>query len=305
MSDLASTLDRPKTFQAIGLLLLAIICFDLMSVFIRFLLTDYSAQELSAYRNVIGIVPSILLLLYTKELRFDGPRLIIKQWKLALLRGFSVAVAQLCYYSSIGYLELATVATLGQTNAFFVVILSVILLRERVGIWRWAALFIGFTGAMLILKPGADTFTIYALLPIGAAFFYGFSIATLPKFDKSISNAVLYLYSSVAAAIGAVVLAAFTTDFSPIISYLHLFMIFVMSILGGIGVLFLMLAYRMVAPSIIAPFVYFGILSSFIFGWIFFREFPVETLFPGVFLIVGSGVLIVWREGRASKTQTF
>ena len=84
---------------------------------------------------------------------------------------------------------------------------------------------------MLILKPGADTFTIYALLPIGAAFFYGFSIATLPKFDKSISNAVLYLYSSVAAAIGAVVLAAFTTDFSPIISYLHLFMIFVMSIL--------------------------------------------------------------------------
>mgnify|MGYP005640049781 FL=1 len=82
-------------------------------------------------------------------------------------------------------------------------------------------------------------------------------------------------------------------------------MIFVMSILGGIGVLFLMLAYRMVAPSIIAPFVYFGILSSFIFGWIFFREFPVETLFPGVFLIVGSGVLIVWREGRTSKTQTF
>ena len=283
------------------MLFLAIICFDLMSVFIRFLLTDYTAQELSAYRNVIGIVPSILLLLYTKELRFRGPSLVIKQWKLALLRGFSVAVAQLCYYSSIGFLELATVATLGQTNAFFVVLLSVVLLREKVGIWRWSALFIGFLGAMLILKPGADTFSVYALLPIGAAFFYGFSIATLPKFDKSISNAVLYLYSSVAAAIGAMVLAAFMTDFSPIISYFHLFMIFVMSIVGGIGVLFLMLAYRMVAPSVLAPFVYFGILSSFIFGWLFFREFPVETLFPGAFLIVGSGALIIWRESRVKK----
>ena len=145
-----------------------------MSVFIRFLLTDYSAQELSAYRNVIGIVPSILLLLYTKELRFDGPRLIIKQWKLALLRGFSVAVAQLCYYSSIGYLELATVATLGQTNAFFVVILSVILLREKVGIWRWSALFIGFLGAMLILKPGADTFTFMLYYQLELHFFMVF-----------------------------------------------------------------------------------------------------------------------------------
>ena len=67
---------------------------------------------------------------------------------------------------------------------------------------------------------------------------------------------------------------------------------------GGIGVLFLMLAYRMVAPSVLAPFVYFGILSSFTFGWAFFGEFPVETLFPGVLLIVGSGALIVWRETR-------
>ena len=96
MSDTVSTIDRPQTLKAIGMLFLAIICFDLMSVFIRFLLTDYTAQELSAYRNVIGIIPSILLLLYTKELRFKGPSLLIKQWKLALLRGFSVAVAQLC-----------------------------------------------------------------------------------------------------------------------------------------------------------------------------------------------------------------
>ena len=269
-----------------------------MSVFIRVLLKDYNAQELSAYRNVIGIIPSILLLIATKELRFKGPSLVIDQWKLALLRGFSVALAQLCYYSSIGFLELATVSTLGQTNAFFVVILSVILLGEKVGIWRWSALFFGFVGAMLILKPGTEAFSIYAALPVGAAFFYGFSIATLPKFDKSISNAVLYLYSSVAAAIGAVVLAVFMTDFTPITSYLHLIMIFMMSILGGIGVLFLMLAYRMVAPSVLAPFVYFGILSSFLFGWAFFGEFPIETLFPGVLLIVGSGALIVWRETR-------
>jgi drug/metabolite transporter (DMT)-like permease len=288
-----------KTLQAVGLLLLSTACFDMMSVFIRILLTDFSAQELSAYRNVIGAIPSLLLLLYTRELRFNGPSLVIKQWRLALLRGLSIALAQLCFYSAIGHMELATVSTLGQTNAFFVVILSVIIMGEKVGIWRWTALFLGFLGALLILNPGDDAFSIYALLPIGAAFFYSFTIATLPKFDKSISNGLLYLYSSVAAGIAAVILAFYMTDFSPINSFREFFLIFTMSIFGGIGVLFLMLAYRMISPSALAPFVYFGILTAFLFGWIFFGEFPIETLFPGAFLIVGAGVLVIWRENKA------
>ena len=108
--------------------------------------------------------------LNVRELTLNLSKLVIKQWRLALLRGVSVAVAQLCYYSAIGVLDLATVSTLGQTNAFFVVILSVIIIGEKVGIWRWAALLLGFLGAMLILRPGTDSFSIYALLPICAAF---------------------------------------------------------------------------------------------------------------------------------------
>ena len=123
------SVHRQTTFHAIGILILAITCFDVMAVFVRILLVDYTAQELSAYRNVIGVIPSIILLLYTRELSLNFSSLIIKQWRLALFRGLSVAVAQLCYYSAIGVLDLATVSTLGQTNAFFVVILSVILLR--------------------------------------------------------------------------------------------------------------------------------------------------------------------------------
>jgi drug/metabolite transporter (DMT)-like permease len=292
---------RKQTFKAIGIFLLAITCFDIMAVFVRILLAHYSAQELSAYRNVIGIIPSIVLLIYTRELTLNLSTLVIKQWRLALLRGVSVAVAQLCYYSAIGVLDLATVSTLGQTNAFFVVILSVIIIGEKVGIWRWAALLLGFLGAMLILRPGTDSFSIYALLPICAAFLYGISIATLPKFDRSISNGLLYLYSSVGAGLGAIILAAIMTDFTPIYSLNHMILIFIMSITGGIGVLLMMIAYRMAPPSVLSPFIYFGILTAFIFGWVFFGEFPVDTLFPGVLLIVGAGALIVWRENKVKK----
>jgi hypothetical protein len=60
------------SFKAIGLLLLTILCFDVMSILVRILSTSYNAQELSAYRNVFGIIPSLALLIWTGELRFKA-----------------------------------------------------------------------------------------------------------------------------------------------------------------------------------------------------------------------------------------
>ena len=62
-----------------------------------------------------------------------------------------------------------------------------------------------------------------------------------------------------------------------------------------------MLAYRTAAASILAPFGYFGILVSFSFGWFFFGELPVDKLFPGVLLIVGAGIMIIWRESKEDR----
>lgn len=290
---------RLDLFKAIGCLALATLCFDTMSVLVRMMITSgYSPQELSAYRNVLGIVPSLLLLVVTGELRLRGSSLYITRWRLALMRGLAVALAQLFFYTAIGKLELATVSALGQTYSLFIVAMSVVLLPGTVGPWRWIAVAVGFSGALLILQPGSDAFSIYALLPIGAAACYASTTVTIPMFDRSISNALLYLYSSVGAALGAIALAAMTTSFNPIASLADAGLIFVMSIVGGTGVLFLMLANRLADPSAVAPFGYFGIFTAFGMGWLFFGEFPVDTLFPGVFLIVGAGLLIIWRENR-------
>ena len=67
-------------------------------------------------------------------------------------------------------------------------------------------------------------------------------------------------------------------------------------IFGGIGVLCLIACYRMVEPSQITPFEYFSIPISFFLGWYFFGEAPLEKLFPGVLVIILSGLIIIWRE---------
>jgi len=284
--------------RAILVCLLAYFCFDLMSVHVRILSASYSPQELSVYRNVLGVLPSILLLIYTRELSFDIKDYKIEKWKLAFGRGLLVALAQLLFYTALADLELATVSALGQTNAIFIVLIAVIFYGEKVGAWRWSAVIIGFGGAVWIMQPGSNMFTWTAALPIGAAFCYAASMVTLRSFDVSISSAIIYLYSSIAAALGAILLATGTTDFSPIQSMSDALLILSMSLCGGFGVVFLMYAFRQAPASVLAPFSYFGILTAFGLGWIVFDELPLDKLFPGVILIVLSGLTILWREER-------
>ena len=288
----------PSHIRAILICLLAYLCFDLMGVHVRILSAHYSPQELSVYRNVLGVLPTIVLLAYTRELSFNLGSYKIKQWKLAFLRGLFVAIAQLMFYVAIANLELATVSALGQTTSIFVVLIAIIIYSEKVGVWRWGSIILGFIGAILIVRPGSDVFSWTALMPIGAAFFYASSMVTLRSFDKSISSAVLYLYSASSAALCAIILATITTDFTPIQSFKDLVLIFSMSICGGFGVIFLMFAFRNAPAAVLAPFSYFGIITAFLFGWLIFDEFPIKTLFPGILLIIFAGLTILWREQK-------
>ena len=74
-------------------------------------------------------------------------------------------------------------------------------------------------------------------------------------------------------------------------------------ILGGTGGILFIYAYRLLQPSKLAPFEYFGIPSSFILGWIFFKEAPINQLFPGVLAIVLAGMIIIWRDAKKESND--
>ena len=120
------------------------------------------------------------------------------------------------------------------------------------------------------------------------------------SFDKSVSNAVLFSYSAVAAACGALILAAGTIEFAPINSNLDILIILSMSFCGGFGVVFWMYAFRNAPSYVLGPSSYIGILNSFFLNWIFFGEFPIQRLFPGALLIIFSGLIIIWRERQTN-----
>jgi len=293
--------DRPVL--AIILSLVALTLFDAMGLIIKHLSGSYSAAELSAWRNLFGLVPAAIALWSSKAWRRGGKHFKIRQWKLALLRGVIVTFAQLCFYMSLGLMAFATASTITYASALFTTALAIPILGERVGWVRWGAVLVGFVGVIMVVQPSSEGFTVYALLPLSAAAFYALVGVTARLFDDGASSPLVNLYSTIAATIGAALIAYFWGGFRPIANLSDMAWIFLMGGFGGAAVLLLTVSYRMTEQSNLAPFSYFGIPLAFIMGWLFFDETPWSTLFPGAILIAAGGLLIVWRE-RAQFKQT-
>ncbi|MEL0123650.1 MAG: DMT family transporter [Paracoccaceae bacterium] len=285
-----------RTGLAIILSLLALVLFDAMGLIIKLLSTEFSAAELSTWRNLFGLLPAFLVLYASKTWRENGKKIIIKQWKLALLRGVIASLAQLCFYWSLGLMAFATASTITYSGALFATAFAIPILGERVGIVRWLAVIIGFIGVVFILQPGSDAFTHYSILPLAAAAFYALLTITAKLFDSQVSSALVNVYASLSSTVCAAILTLFLGGFSPISSLDEIFWIIMMGAFGGSAVLLYVVSYRMTEQSNLAPFSYFGIPIAFFFGWAFFDETPWDAIFPGGILIICGGLLIFWRE---------
>jgi drug/metabolite transporter (DMT)-like permease len=303
MTDMGKIPAPPKgtVTRAIILSLVSLLFFDLMGLVIKHLSTDYSAAELSAYRNIFGMIPSFIALWSTPAWHKNGRRLRVRQWGLICARGLIVTFAQLMFYLSLGLIAFASATTISYSSGLFMTAFAVLLLGERVGLVRWIAVLVGFVGVVMVMGPGRETFTLASFLPLGAAALYALTGVTARLIDDDVPSALVNLYSTGFAVLGSVVIALVLGGFSPVQSGTDLAWIAAMGGFGGIAVLLLVVSFRMTEQSNLAPFSYFGIPMAFLFGWVFFGEAPIRDLFPGAILIVAGGLLVVWRERRLAK----
>ncbi len=299
----ASSVQYSPFIKAVFTVILAIFLFDVQGALIKHMGGRYPVEQISFYRNLFGILPNLLLLLFSAQWHNSGRSLRTGLWKLALGRGLLLVLAQLSFYTSLIYMELATATTLAFAGPIFVTTLSIPLLGHKVGWVRGFAVALGFAGVVMVMKPGSDAFTPFALLPVAAAFFYALTSLSSRFFDKSVPTALISIYGSIGAMLVTLVILIVKGDAIMLKSLRDWLLFFVMGGVGGTAVYLLITAYRMTDPSSLSPFEYFGIPFSFFLGWVFFNESPFDSLFPGVFFIVGGGLLVVWRE-RALARQT-
>ena len=170
------------------------------------------------------------------------------------------------------------------------------------GIYRWSAVIIGFIGVVMIMKPTSDVFSLYSIFPLLVGLTWAIAVIILKFIPKNNSTAKIQFYSLIASLFGAITILYLTSDHTKIQNFKDLFLMALTGILGGTAGILFIYAYRLIAASKLAVFEYLAIPSSFILGWIFFDEAPIEQLFPGVFAIILAGMIIIWRDSVKQKS---
>ena len=294
--------DLKKTYLAIATMLLAILCIDLYMVIIKFLGDEYSIIQLTLFRNVAAIIPLLLLILFTNEFSTIFKNIGNKFLILSCLRGICFLSMNVFIFISVVNLEFATAMTLTFSSPFFIVILSIILLSEKIGIYRWSAVIIGFVGVVMIMKPTSEIFSLYSIFPILTAIAWAFTVIILKFIQGNHSTAKIQLYTLIFNVIGGLLLFFVTTGHVEIKNFKDFILMTMTGVLGGTAAILFIYSYRLISASKIASFEYLGIPSSFILGWIFFNEAPWSQLFPGVIVIIFAGMIIIWRDNIKNKS---
>ena len=292
-----------NTYLAVGAMLLGIVLIDSYGIIIKSLGDLYSTTQLLVFRNVFAIIPLIILILFSQDNSKIFKDLNKKFITVCLIRGLCFTGVNVFFFISVINMQYAIAMTLTFASPFFIALLSIFILKDKVGIYRWSAIVIGFFGVVMIMKPTSDVFVIYSIFPILVAFCWSLSMIVLKFIPENISTAKIQFYSLFFSIVAAIILYFISSDHQPIENIFHLFLMVMTGILGGTGGILFIYAYRLMLPSKLAPFEYLGIPSSFILGWVFFKEAPIDQLFPGVLAIVLAGMIIIWRDAKKENLQ--
>ena len=274
-----------------------------MGIAIKYLRNDYPAAQLSVFRNLFGMLPCFIALYFSQDWHNQGRKVAIKQWKLGLFRGVFVSVAQLCLYTSYLYIPFALVATMEYTGPMMVTLLAIPLLGEKFGWYKSLAVISGFIGILFIMEPWSEDFNIIILLPILAALGYSLARVTALNFTMDTPTPLINIYGQIGTMVCSLLLVLIFNMWENFKNIYDIFILLLMGIAGGTGTLLLIYGSRRAELSKIMPFDYIEIFFALILGWIFFREWPVDKLFPGALFIVFGGIIIYLRQNYYNKQR--
>ncbi len=275
-------------------------CMDAIAKYMA-LYQGMSPGQVTFYRFFFQLVSTLPLLLSTGGLKALRPN---RLW-VNLLRGVLLAAAALLFFISVKYMPLADVFAIYFVEPFILTCLSALVLGEKVGWRRWAAIVVGFGGAMIVIQPSFELFGLKSLLPIFCAFFFACYLlmnravgsSDTPLVMQTIAGVGGSLFMVVAIAVGAMI---GSVDFVPSLpgSGLGWLLVIALGTISGYGHLLVVKAFQAAPVSILAPFHYFEIISATVLGFAIFGDFPTPSKWLGIAIIVASGLFIIWRERR-------
>lgn len=287
---------KPSALAGIGWFVFAILCFGVMDAMIKLASADYGTWQIMFFRAAASILPVEVLVHWSGGLS----SLRTKRLGSHILRALVGLAAVYGFFTSFRLMPLADAYAIGFAAPLFMTALSGPVLGEKVGWRRWAAVLVGFAGVMVMLRPGQGVLSLAALVPLAAAFFYSLTMLYVRVLARTETNAaiVFYFLLTLAAVSGVVMLPDWKTPDLP-----GLALLLAIGLVGGVAQIAFTQAFRLTAPSLLAPFEYTAMVWAVGFGYLLFGDIPDQAIWLGSAIVIASGLYIIHRESRLAKGQ--
>ncbi|MCA1749465.1 MAG: DMT family transporter [Parasphingopyxis sp.] len=290
--------ERPTQRPMLGILfrLIAVSSVALMATMVKLGgETGLETVEMIFWRFAFALPPTLLWVWLGPGLaRLRPNRIRAHFWR----AGVGLFAMYMVYWS-VTLLPLAEALTIGFAAPLFATALSALLLKEAVGIYRWAAIAAGLAGVAIVMQPSTGNLPLIGVLvALGAAFGVGCATVTIRQVGRSESAEAIVVWFSVIAVCLLGALMPFIYSPHSAEQWLILALI---GLFGGLGQIFITLSLRFAPVPVIAPFDYAQLLWAVGLGFIVFGDIPAAATWAGALLIVGSGLFTLYRERRRAR----
>ncbi len=219
------------------------------------------------------------------------------RWRVQLLRSLLLLTSTCCFFTALQYISLPMATAINFIAPLMVTALAGVMLGEKVGPRRWAAVLIGFCGALVIIRPGlGQTHWAAGLVVVTAACWALYQLLTRRVSDTdSPETSVTYT-----AMVGCLVLSVamfvmphwWKTPETP----LNLFLFFAIGVIAAAGHYLVVKAYQNAPASVVSPFNFLQLLGATVISYVFFKDIPDRFTWLGAFMIVGASLYVSYRE---------
>lgn len=279
------------TMRGILLMCVSTVLFSGMHVLVRHVTRELHPFEVAFFRNVFGFVVFLPMLL-------RGGFGVLRTGRIGLhaLRGVLNVAAMLMFFSGLALSPVARVTALAFTAPLFMALLSVLVLGERFRLRRWLALLAGFTGTLVILRPGMIPVDTGSLLVLGSASIWAVTMVVIKILSRTDSSFVITAYMNIFLAAFSLAPAIWVWQTPSPQAWLWLVLI---GLLGTFAQLALSQALKEAEPTAVMPFDFLKLVWATVLGWAVFGELPDLLTYVGAALVFASGFYIAWREHQA------
>ena len=272
---------------------LSVCAFSLMDLIVKWT-ADYPLGQVLFFRGFFGIVFYFFIIPKDRRKNFYYT----KRFRLHFFRCFSGIIALIAIFIALRNLPLATVVSISFAAPIFTTIFSIFLLNEKVGIYRWAAVIIGFVGIIIITEPGLESMNIYYMFPIIFCLGLSYVAIAIRKLSSTEPVWLISLNFSFAITLAGLITIPYGWKLPDSIDFLILALV---GLFGGIANLWLSQSYKFSEVSLVTPLKYLGLIFAILFGYLIWGEVPSFKSLIGAILVIASSIIIFRRELNLKK----